>query len=350
MNIENQISQNWKSLIKPQKILYKKGQEIGEDFDLELSSNSAQIIIEPLERGFGHTLGNALRRVLLSSLQGAAITAIKIEGISHEFSVKEGVKENIVDLILNLKSIILKMVDSEFENLKLNVKGPKIVTAGLIESNSKVTILNEDLYICTLAEGYELRMDLFCETGKRYVPAADQKENDLGSGIIRIDSLFNPVKKVSYETSNARVGEVTDYDKLVLNVQTNGSISPENAVAFAAKIMQDQLKCLITFQDVEEKIDTKTELEYNPVLLKKIAHLELSVRSQNCLQNDNIVYIGDLVVKTEAYMLKAQNFGRKSLNEIKAMLSKFNLSLGMNIPNWPPKNAEELAKKYEDLI
>ncbi len=348
MNIEKQISQNWKSLIKPQKVLYKKEEE--SEWIHEVPENSAKIIIEPLERGFGHTIGNALRRVLLSSLQGAAVTAVKIEGVNHEFSVKEGIKETIVDLILNLKSLVIKMENSDFETVKLNVKGPKIVTADLISENSNVSVLNKDLYICTLSEGYELRMDLFCETGKRYVPAADQKENDLGAGIIRIDSLFNPVRKVSYETSNTRVGEITDYDKLILNVQTNGAVSPENAVAFAAKIIQDQLKCLINFQDVADVSYKKDELEFDPVLLKKIAHLELSVRSQNCLQNDNIVYIGDLVIKTESYMLKAQNFGRKSLNEIKAMLSKFKLTLGMNIPNWPPKNAEELAKKYEDSI
>ena len=334
------LNKNWSSLIKPSKITYD-----GKNDD----NNIANIIIEPLERGFGLTIGNALRRVLLSSLQGAAITAVKIPGVVHEFSAKSGVKEDLIDIILNLKKVAVKIHSSDKKTLRINAKGPCVVTAGMIESGSDVEILNPDQMICTLSKDVEFEMELYCETGKGYVPAGNGKMKDLPIGVIAIDALFSPVKKVSYKVEDTRVGQITDYDKLIMNVETDGTISPEMAIALSARILQDQLQLFITFEEVEEeKHETKEELEYNPILLKKVDELELSVRSRNCLQNDNIVYIGDLVNKTEAEMLRTQNFGRKSLNEIKDVLEKFKLKFGMEVNGWPPENIEELAKKYED--
>jgi len=336
------INKNWNSLIKPLKIICA-------DSGMDDKINVANIVVEPLERGFGLTLGNALRRILLSSLQGAAITAMKIPGVVHEFSSKSGVKEDVIDLILNVKNIAIRMHSLEKRIIRLNAKGPCVVTAGMIETSSDVEILNPDQKICTLSKDAELEIEFYCETGRGYVPASSAKEKDLPIGVVTIDALFSPVKKVSYKVEDTRVGQVTDYDKLIMIVETNGSITPEMAIALSARILQDQLDLFVTFEEEEEeKAEVSRELEFNPVLLKKVSHLELSVRSQNCLQNDNIVYIGDLVIKTEAEMLKTQNFGRKSLNEIKEILSKFNLKFGMEIPGWPPENVEELAKKYED--
>jgi DNA-directed RNA polymerase subunit alpha len=334
------LNKNWTELIKPAKILCES---------LNKEESMANITIEPLERGFGLTIGNALRRVLLSSLQGAAITSIKVPGVVHEFSAKSGIKEDIVDVILNLKGVEIRMHSLERKVVRLKVQGPCVVTAGMIEASSDIDVLNPDHKICTLSKDHELEIELVCETGKGYIPAVSTREKDLPIGVIPIDALFSPVKKVSYKVEDTRVGQVTDYDKLVMNVKTNGAITPEMAVALSARILQDQLQLFVSFEEEEEeKSESREELEFLPVLLKKVSHLELSVRSQNCLQNDNIVYIGDLVIKTEAEMLKTQNFGRKSLNEIKDILSKFGLKFGMEIPGWPPENVEELAKKYED--
>ena len=334
------LNKNWSSLIKPSKIAYDGNNE---------DSNIANIIIEPLERGFGLTIGNALRRILLSSLQGAAITAVKIPGVEHEFSAAPGVKEDMIDIILNLKKISIKMHSAERKTIRIKVKGPCVVTAGMIESGSDVEILNPDQKICTVSKDSELEMEMYCETGRGYVPAASAKSQDFPIGVMTIDALFSPVKRVSYKVEDTRVGQVTDYDKLIMNIETDGTIAPEMAVALSARIMQDQLQLFINFEEDEEEKQEKTEeLEYNPILLKKVDELELSVRSRNCLQNDNIVYIGDLVNKTEAEMLRTQNFGRKSLNEIKDVLSKFGLKFGMEVASWPPENIEELAKKFED--
>ena len=334
------LNKNWNSLIKPSRIAYDGNNE---------DSNVANIIIEPLERGFGLTIGNALRRILLSSLQGAAITALKIPGVEHEFSAKAGIKEDIIDIILNLKKVSIRMHSAERKTIRVKVKGPCVVTAGMIESGSDVEILNPDQKICTVSKDAELDMEMYCETGRGYVPAASAKSQDFPIGVMTIDALFSPVKRVSYKVEDTRVGQVTDYDKLIMNIETDGTIAPVMAVALSARIMQDQLQLFINFEEDEEEKQEKTEeLEYNPILLKKVDELELSVRSRNCLQNDNIVYIGDLVNKTEAEMLRTQNFGRKSLNEIKDVLSKFGLKFGMEIASWPPENIEELAKKFED--
>jgi DNA-directed RNA polymerase subunit alpha len=333
-----QLSKNWNELIKPSKLT------VGSD-----QQNIAEIIVDPLEPGFGLTLGNALRRVLLSSLQGAAITAINIDGVVHEFSTIPGVKEDVTDIILNLKSVIVHMEISERKKMALNVVGPCIVTAGMIETGHDVAILNKDHVLCTLADGASLNVEITCQTGKGYVAASQMRKQDDPIGLIPIDALFSPIKKAFYKVENTRVGQVTDYDKLILTVETDGTITPELAVGLAARILQDQLQLFIAFEETKEEKDAEIEeLKFDANLLRKVDELELSVRSQNCLKNDNIVYIGDLVIKTEGEMLKTPNFGRKSLNEIKEVLSSMSLGFGMTIPEWPPEKIEELAKKYEN--
>ncbi|RYE05943.1 MAG: DNA-directed RNA polymerase subunit alpha [Rickettsiaceae bacterium] len=334
------LNKNWNSLIKLDKLVYE---------NVKNSSNTAKVVVEPLERGYGTTIGNALRRVLLSSLQGTAITSFKIPGVLHEYSAIDGVKEDVVDIVLNLKQVAIRMHSSEPKTLRLKAKGPCVVTTEMIDVDHTVEILDPNQVICTLAEDAELEIELVCENGKGYVPALLNSSNRTSIESISIDALFNPVKKVAYKVENARVGQVTDYDKLIMTVETNGSISPEMAVALAARILQDQLQSFIMFkEEVEDKRDKLEELPFNPVLLKKVDELELSVRSQNCLKNDNIVYIGDLVIKSEAEMLKTQNFGRKSLNEIKDILLGLDLKFGMEVKNWPPENLEELSKKHEE--
>lgn len=334
------ITKNWNALIKPSKLSCD---------EVNHNPNHAKIIVEPLERGFGLTLGNALRRILLSSLQGAAMTSVKISGVEHEFSAVEGVKEDMVDIVLNVKSMLVRMHTAEKRKVRLAATGPCVVTAGMIDAGHDVEILNPDHTICTLASGSSIEMDFTCESGKGYVPAASSRDADLPIGEIPVDAVFSPVKKVSYKVENARVGQVTDYDKLILEVETDGTMPPEMAVALSARILQDQLQFFITFEEVEEeKPEAEASLPFNPVLLRKVDEMELSVRSQNCLRNDNIVYIGDLVIRTEAEMLKTPNFGRKSLNEIKDILTSFGLKFGMEVTGWPPENLEELSKKYEE--
>ena len=315
-----------------------------------LTATYGKFVIEPFERGFGHTLGNALRRVLLSSLQGAAVTSIQIEGVLHEFSSIAGVREDVTDIVLNIKQVALRMHAEGPKRLSLKATGPGEVTAGQIQAVADVEVLNPDLVICTLDDKVEFRMELTVNTGKGYVPADRNRPEDAPIGLIPVDSLFSPVKKVSYKVENTREGQILDYDKLTLTVETNGAITPDNAVAYAARILQDQLQVFINFEEPRERVteEAKPDLAFNPVLLKKVDELELSVRSANCLKNDNIVYIGDLIQKTEAEMLRTPNFGRKSLNEIKAVLAEMGLHLGMEVPGWPPENIEDLAKRYED--
>lgn len=335
------LSKNWNDLKKPNlnNVLN----------NVNGNPNVSIFEVSPLERGFATTIGNSLRRILLSSLQGAAVTYIKIDGVVHEFSSLPGVKEDIIDIILNLKSLVLKMFTTEKKKIHLNVVGPCVVTAGMIETGHDVEIINKDLVICTLDKGAKLNAEITCEVGSGYVPASQNRIPDAPIGLIPVDALFNPVRKVSYKVENSRVGQVTDYDKLIMTIETNGTLSPETAIALAARILQDQLQLFITFEDVEdEKKEELQKLPFDPNLLRKVDELELSVRSQNCLKNDNIVYIGDLVIKTESEMLKTPNFGRKSLNEIKEVLANLGLKFGMDIPEWPPENIEELAKKYEE--
>ena len=335
------IQKNWEELIKPNKLEINPGHDAG---------RFATVVAEPLERGFGLTLGNALRRVLMSSLQGAAVTAVQIDGVLHEFSSIAGVREDVTDIILNIKQLALRLHAEGPKRMTLSKTGPGTVTAGDISVGSDIEVLNPDLVLCTLDQGADIRMEFTVALGKGYVASDRNRPEDAPIGLIPIDSLYSPVKRVSYKVENTREGQILDYDKLTMQVETNGAISPDDAVAYAARILQDQLQIFVNFEEPEQKHveETRPELEFNAALLKKVDELELSVRSANCLKNDNIVYIGDLIQKTEAEMLRTPNFGRKSLNEIKEVLAQMGLHLGMEVPNWPPENIEELAKRYED--
>ena len=333
------IQKNWQELIKPTNLGVVPGD----------GKNIAKIVVEPLERGFGLTLGNALRRVLLSSLQGGAVTAVKIDGVLHEFSVIEGVREDVTDVILNIKGLAVAVHSEGQKTMRLKASGPAVVTAGMIETGHDVEIMNPDHVICTLDAGSNISMEMIVGTGKGYVPAVQNKVADAPIGMIAVDAIYSPVRKVSYKVDKTRVGQNTDYDKLTMIVETNGVLTPEDAVALSARILQDQLKPFINFDEPENEVeDVKEELPFDRNLLRKVDELELSVRSANCLKNDNIVYIGDLVQKTEAEMLRTPNFGRKSLNEIKEVLSKMGIHLGMETPGWPPENIEELIKKCDE--
>ncbi|MHA6768645.1 DNA-directed RNA polymerase subunit alpha [Sphingobium ummariense] len=345
---------NWQELKKPNSLEIKAAGD---------GRRKATFVAEPLERGFGLTLGNALRRVLLSSLQGAAVTSIKIENVLHEFSSLAGVREDVTDIVLNIKQVALKMEGDGPKRLQLSATGPAEVKAGDIAVTGDIEVMNPNLVICHLDQGATLNMELTADVGKGYVPAVANRPADAPIGLIPVDALYSPVRQVAYKVDNTRVGQELDYDKLSLTVETDGTVTPEDAVAYAARILQDQLQLFVHFEDAlpsaapaagvaasasaEGESDTNT---INRYLLKKVDELELSVRSANCLKNDNIIYIGDLVQKTEAEMLRTPNFGRKSLNEIKEVLSSMGLRLGMDIPGWPPENIEEMAKKLEQEL
>ena len=334
------IEKNWKSLTKPNK--------------LEIESNEdksiAKVVAQPLEKGFGQTIGNSLRRILLSSIQGAAVTAIQIDGVLHEFSSIKGVREDVTDIVLNVKNLAIKLESDGPKKLILDANGPKEIKAKDITLVAGVRILNPEQTICNLDEKTKFHMEMVVNNGRGYVLSQKNKSEDTPLGMIAIDSLFSPVKRVSFKVDSTREGAALDYDKLLMEVETNGTVAAEDAVAFAARIFQDQLSMFVNFEDPKEvpKQKTPIEPEFNKNLLKKVEELELSVRSMNCLKNDNIIYIGDLVQKTEPEMLRTPNFGRKSLNEIKEVLSSMSLYLGMEIPNWPPDNIAELSKKLEE--
>ncbi|MEO5341226.1 MAG: DNA-directed RNA polymerase subunit alpha [Magnetococcus sp. MYC-9] len=334
---------NWTELIKPQKV------ELLEQGHAQLK---ATLVAEPLERGFGTTLGNALRRVLLSSLQGAAVSSVQIEGVLHEFSSIPGVLEDVTDIILNLKGLAIRVKSGIGpKQVHLRAEGESVVTAAAIECGQDVEILNPEHHIATLNKSGKLDMILNVTTGKGYVPSVQKSDDESATiGEIFLDCSYNPVKRVAYKVENARVGQQTDYDKLIMEIETNGVVSPEDALALAAKILQDQLSLFINFDDVPmgDAMEESSTPKWNPHLFRKVDELELSVRSANCLKNDEIVYIGDLVQKTEAEMLKTPNFGRKSLNEIKEVLDEMDLNLGMVLEGWPPENIDELAKQFED--
>ena len=334
------VIQNWAALIKPNKLSIKSNED----------KTITTLIAEPLEKGYALTIGNSLRRILLSSIQGSAITAIQIDGVLHEFSSIKGVREDVTDIVLNVKSLSIKVMSKEEKKLVLDVKGPGEIKAKDIQTNPDVKILNPDLVLCHLDENTKFHMELIASNGKGYRPAEKNKKDDAPLGLIAIDSLFSPVKKVSYTVENAREGQALDYDKLIMNVETDGSVPAEDAVAYAARIFQDQLSLFVNFDEPAkiEKPPQSTELVFNKNLLRKVDELELSVRSMNCLKNDNIIYIGDLVQKTEPEMLRTPNFGRKSLNEIKEVLNSMSLYLGMEVPKWPPENISELSKKLEN--
>ena len=345
-------AKNWQELKKPTGLEKKPGTD---------PRRRATFVAEPLERGFGLTLGNALRRVLLSSLQGAAVTSIRIENVLHEFSSLAGVREDVTDIVLNVKQIALRMQGEGPKRLQLSATGPATVKASDIAVSGDIEVMNKDLVICHLDEGATLNMELIADIGKGYVAATANRPADAPIGLIPVDALYSPVRQVSYKVDPTRVGQDLDYDKLTLTVETDGTISPDDAVGYAGRILQDQLALFVQFDDSSMpravpvgqpaaapvgEITGDTQ-QINRYLLKKVDELELSVRSANCLKNDNIIYIGDLVGKTEAEMLRTPNFGRKSLNEIKEVLSSMGLRLGMEIPGWPPENIEEMAKKLE---
>ena len=334
------IQKNWQELIKPVKL-----EIAGMD-----APNSGKVVAEPLERGFGLTLGNALRRILLSSLQGAAVTAVHIDGVLHEFSSIEGVREDMTDIILNIKGLSVRCHAEGSKKMRLAATGPCVVTAAMIEAGADIEIMNPDHEICTLDKGAKINIEMIVNTGKGYRPAAQNRPEEAPVGLIPVDSVFSPVRKVTYEVEDTRVGQITDYDKLTLVVETNGVITPEDAVAYAARILQDQLQVFVNFDEPEEAKEKEEgeELPFNKNLLRKVEELELSVRSANCLKNDNIVYIGDLVQKSEGDMLRTPNFGRKSLNEIKEVLTTMGLHLGMQVEGWPPENIEEIAKRIDE--
>ncbi|WP_428391431.1 DNA-directed RNA polymerase subunit alpha [Lichenicoccus sp.] len=335
------LQKNWQSLIKPEKLEVEPGAE---------PSRIATVVAEPLERGFGMTLGNAIRRILLSSLQGAAVTAIQIDGVLHEFSSIAGVREDVTDIVLNIKQLALRMHGEGPKRMMLSATGPGEVRASQIQVGHDIEVMNPDLVICTLDDGVKLGMEFTVSLGKGYVPAAANRPEDAPIGLIPVDAIYSPVRRVSYKVEPTRVGQVTDYDKLLLKVETNGAVTPEDAVALAARILQDQLQLFINFDEPRpvRPEEPQDDLPFNRNLLRKVDELELSVRSANCLKNDNIVYIGDLVQKTEQEMLRTPNFGRKSLNEIKEVLTSMGLALGMNVPSWPPENIEDLAKRLDE--
>ncbi|UPG72374.1 DNA-directed RNA polymerase subunit alpha [Roseomonas gilardii subsp. gilardii] len=335
------LDRNWRSLIKPERLDVDPGAD---------PARVATVVAEPLERGFGQTLGNALRRVLLSSLQGAAVTAVKIEGALHEFSSLQGVQEDVTDIILNIKQLAIRMPSEGTKRLTLEATGPGEVTAGQIQVSGDIEVANPELVICTLDDGARFSMELTVSTGKGYVPASENRTEDQEIGVIPVDAIYSPVRRVAFQVQPTRVGQRTDYDKLVLTVETDGTVAPDDAVALAARILQDQLQLFINFDEPREaKVqEVQDDLPFNRNLLRKVDELELSVRSANCLKNDNIVYIGDLVQKSEQEMLRTPNFGRKSLNEIKEVLASMGLSLGMNVPGWPPENIEDLARRVEE--
>jgi len=345
---------NWQELKKPNGLEKKAGSD---------GRRKATFVAEPLERGFGLTLGNALRRVLLSSLQGAAVTSIKIENVLHEFSSLAGVREDVTDIVLNVKQVALRMQGEGPKRLQLSATGPAEVTAGMIAVSGDIEVMNPDLVICHLDDGASFNMELTADIGKGYVPSSANRPTDAPIGLIPIDALYSPVRQVAYKVENTRVGQELDYDKLTLTIETDGTVSPDDALAYAARILQDQLQLFVHFDDSMVTTTAPIGMAASPMpadegdtnqlnryLLKKVDELELSVRSANCLKNDNIIYIGDLVRKTEAEMLRTPNFGRKSLNEIKEVLSSMGLRLGMDIPGWPPENIEEMAKRLEQEI
>ncbi|MEW6778141.1 MAG: DNA-directed RNA polymerase subunit alpha [Bdellovibrionota bacterium] len=336
------IAKNWRDLIKPNRLEVE-----------ETEANYGKFVAEPLERGYGITLGNALRRILLSSLQGAAITDLLIEGVKHEFSTVAGVKEDVTEIVLNLKEVLLKLHDQGPAEITLDVKGPAEVRAKDFQVPHNVEVVNPDHHVATLADGARLRLTATVRMGKGYVPAERNKVEGAPLGTVAIDALYSPVRKVNYQISQARVGQFTDYDKLTLEVWTNGTVSPQDAVAYAAKILKEQVQIFINFEEQAESMGGQTltavpglsiggaprseEIaKLHEYLSKSVDELELSVRSANCLKNANIRFIGELVQKTEAEMLKTKNFGRKSLNEIKEIVSNMGLHLGMKVEGWQP--------------
>jgi DNA-directed RNA polymerase subunit alpha len=328
---------NWRDLIKPKKL---------ESEDKNASGSYCKFVGEPFERGYGMTVGNSLRRVLLSSLQGAAITSVRIRGVLHEFSTLPGVREDVADIILNLKEVRVKLLDGGQDTARIEVKGEGEVRAGNIKAGPNVEILNPNQHIATLSKEGSLDVELTIKTGRGYVPADRNKDESAPVGTIPIDAIFSPIRRVNYTVTNARVGQRTDYDRLNMEIWTDGSVQPDDALAYAARILQEQLAVFVNFEEPAEaqwpSEDQAPAL--NEHLFRSVAELELSVRSANCLQNAGVKYIGELVQRSEAEMLKTKNFGRKSLNEIKEILREMGLDFGVRLDNFPPR--EELDRRW----
>lgn len=333
---------NWRNLIRPK--------SLGFD-EKELTPTYGKFVASPLERGFGLTLGNALRRILLSSLQGAAVTSVKFDGVLHEFSTIPGVKEDVTDVLLNLKELRLKLLQGEEETIRLNAKGPKVIKASDLELSANLEVLNPDTHIATLSAEGKLKADLTVRIGKGYVPAEQNKLPQDAIGVIPVDAIFSPITRVNYNVTNARVGQRTDFDKLTMEIWTDGSVRPDDALAFSAKILKEQLQIFINFDEVaiQEEVVEILPQEIGPGLnanlYRRVEELELSVRSANCLANANIQFLGELVQRSEGEMLKTKNFGRKSLNEIKEILTEMGLSLGMKVEGFDSKDAEKYRPK-----
>lgn len=319
-------ARNWRELIRPKRV------QVEEETHTD---TYGKFIVEPLERGFGITIGNSLRRIILSSIQGSAIVSVKIDGVLHEFSTIPGVLEDVTEIILNLKGVRFKLIDVEEATVRLSKEGEGEVRAGDIETGDSAVVLNPDHYIATLSPEGRLHMEMVVRMGKGYVPAEKNKDRDHEIGVIPVDALFSPIKKVNYIVTNTRVGQIADYDKLILEVWTDGSVLPEDALAYAAKILKEQMNPFINFEEEPEPEELEEEEKEADLLFENlfrpVSELELSVRSANCLKNANITLIGELVQRTEAEMLKTKNFGRKSLSEIKNILAEIGLSLGMNL-------------------
>ncbi|MBE9485599.1 MAG: DNA-directed RNA polymerase subunit alpha [Chloroflexi bacterium] len=331
---------NWRDLIKPKRLEAT-----------ELTENYGKFVAEPFERGFGTTLGNSLRRILLSSLQGAAITSVRIKNVHHEFSSVVGLTEDVTDIILNLKGVKVRLHGHDPRNVRIVKKGSGVIKAGDIITDNNVEILNPDHHIATCGDETDLEIDMAVAMGKGYVSAEKNRDENAPVGTIPIDAIFTPIVKVNFNVSNARVGQITDYDKLTLEVATDSSVNPDDAVAYSAKILKEQLQIFINFDETEEPVPQEEEGEkqkINENLYRSVEELELSVRSANCLKNAQINRIGELVQKTEAEMLKTQNFGRKSLNEIKDILAEMGLSLGMSLENFPDPEYLKMIQKGQD--
>jgi DNA-directed RNA polymerase subunit alpha len=336
------IHKNWTELIRPKRL------EVDPDTH---TPTYGKFSCEPLERGFGTTLGNALRRVLLSSLRGAAITGVNIQDVHHEFSAIPGILEDVTEILLNLKQVRLKFITDGVKTLRLEAKGEGRVKAGDIRTDGTVEILNPEQPIATLSSDGQLVMELTAKSGKGYVPGEANKDESQPIGYIPLDAAFSPIAKVNYVVTQARVGQRTDYDKLTLEVWTDGSLSPESAVAYAAKILKDQLTLFINFEEEPERAEERLEEQpaiQNEHLYRGVNELELSVRAANCLRNANIRWIGELVQKSEQEMLKTKNFGRKSLNEIKEILQEMGLQLGMKLDNFTPP--EQMPERKEERV
>jgi DNA-directed RNA polymerase subunit alpha len=335
------MERNWRELIKPRRL---------ERDEVSYSRFHAKFVCEPLERGFGITMGNALRRILLSSVQGAAITSVKIDGVLHEFSSIPGVREDVTDIILNLKEIRLRLHGEEPKTIYAEKADNGSLTAGDLVCPPEVEVLNPEAHIASLSKDAKLRMEMQVKPGKGYVPAERNREEGAPIGVIPMDAIFSPIRKVNYVVTQARVGQITDFDKLTVEIWTDGSVKPEDALGYAAKILKDQVSIFINFEeDAEPKKEQEVhkELPLNENLFRTVEELELSVRSANCLKNANIRYIGELVQKTEGEMLKTKNFGRKSLNEIKEILTEMGLALGIKVENFPSREEIEARKEQE---